>query len=415
MSFETTALSNGLPVVVSPAPGTPRVAVCFAIRGGSRTQEPPGVAGLAARLLLKGTRTRTAEAIADEIDRRAIDLDQISGAEHLMIRLTCLNSQLDPALDLVADLLQNSTFADFPKEAARLAGEIQSHLDQPRERARDLFLRTMFAGHPYGHTGTLVLQSLPELDADRVRAWYERQLCATRMNCVVVGDVATEELVPRLEARFGGIPAMDRALPVCPPPTQKSPTGTTEAIAEANQAQLYQGWYAPGFGDADRAPLSALNTLLGAGGLSCRLFVELRDKQGLAYTVRSGYSAFSDAGLFSLYIGTSPGNIQRAIAGFREQVDRLYNEAIPPGELDHAKGHLEGEYVLSHETNVQRCTDYAVHHILGLGLDYSSRFLEQIRAVQVEDLQRVARQYLASAPVTAVVATQEALAAADLA
>lgn len=415
MSFETTELTNGLPVVVSPAPGTPRVAICVAIRGGARTQDAPGVAGLATRLLLKGTRTRTAEQIAEEIDRRAIELDEISGSEHLMLRATCLNSQLEATLELMADLLQNSTFADFPKEAARLAGEIQSHLDQPRERARDLFMRTLFPGHPYGHTGTLVLQHLSSLDADRVRAWYFRQLSARQMNCVVVGDVSPDWLVPRLEARFGGIPARDGGPSEPPLPAPVPPVTATEAKAEAYQAQVYQGWYAPGFHSSDRAPLAALNTVLGAGGLSSRLFVELRDRQGLAYTVRSGYSAFSDAGVFSLYIGTSPGNIQRAIAGFREQVDRLRNERIPEGELDHAKGHLEGEYVLSHETNLQRCTDYAVHHIVGLGLDYSARFLAEIRAARTEDLQRVAQQYLSPDPVTAVVATQDALAAAGLA
>lgn len=414
MTYETTELSNGLPVIISPAPGTPRTCVCIAVRGGSRTQEKPGMAGLATRLLLKGTTSRSAEQIADEMDRRAIDLDEISGTEHMMLRATFLNSQLDPALDLMADVLQHSTFEDVPKETARLAGEIQSHLDQPRERARDLFLRTLFPDHPYGHTGSLVLQALPEFDVESIRSWYHRQLGADHMNVVVVGDVAPEELVPRLEARLGGLPVRAEGRRPAPGISPREPIIATEVKTEANQAQLYQGWYAPGHGNPDRAPLAALNTLLGAGGLSCRLFVELRDKRGLAYTVRSGYSTFSDAGIFSLYIGTSPDNIQRAIDGFREQVDRLYNEAIAEEELDHAKGHLEGEFVLGHETNTQHCTDYAVHHILGMGIDFSQRFLQELLSVSPEDLRRVARTHLSGQPITAVVATQEALSAAGL-
>lgn len=414
MTYETTELSNGLPVIISPAPGTPRTCICITMRGGSRTQEKPGMAGLAARLLLKGTSSRSAEQIADEIDRRAIHLDEIAGVEHLMLRATFLNAQLDPALDLMADLLQNSTFEDVPKETARLAGEIQSHLDQPRERARDLFLRTMFPDHPYGHTGSLVLQALPEFNAEGIRSWYRRQLGADHMNIVVVGDVNPEELVQHLETHFGGLPQKAEGWRLAPKVSPREPVTVTEAKAEANQAQVYQGWYAPGLSSADRAPLAALNTLLGAGGLSCRLFVELRDKRGLAYTVRSGYGTYSDTGIFSLYIGTSPDNIQRAIAGFREQVDRLYNEAIPEAELDHAKGHLEGEFVLSHETNTQRCTDYAVHHILGMGIDFSERFLQELLAVRPEDVQRVAQTYLAGTPITAVIATQDALARAGL-
>jgi zinc protease len=414
MTYETTELSNGLPVIISPAPGTPRTCICITMRGGSRTQEKPGMAGLAARLLLKGTTSRSAEQIADEIDRRAINLDEISGVEHMMLRATFLNAQLDPALDLMADVLQHSVFEDVPKETARLAGEIQSRLDQPRERARDLFLRTMFPDHPYGHTGSLVLQALPEFDVESIRSWYHRQLGADHMNIVVVGDVTPEELLPHLEAHLGGLPAKAEGRRLAPGVSARESVTVTEAKAEANQAQVYQGWYAPGHSSADRAPLAALNTLLGAGGLSCRLFVELRDKRGLAYTVRSGYSTFSDTGIFSLYIGTSPDNIQRAIAGFREQVDRLYNEAIPEEELDHAKGHLEGEFVLGHETNTQRCTDYAVHHILGMGIDFSERFLQELLAVRPEDVQRVAQTYLGGSPITAVIATQDALSRAGL-
>ncbi len=414
MSFETTELSNGLPVIISPAPDTPRVAVCIAIRGGSRTQPQAGVGGLATRLLLKGTASRTAEQIADEMDRRAIELDEISGTEHLMLRATCLNSQLGFALELMADLLQRSTFADLPKEAARLAGEIQSSLDQPRERARDLFLRTVFPGHPYGHSASVVLQSLPSVSMEMVRGWYGRQLGAANMNCVVVGDVRTEELLPRLEACLGGIPAGGEPQAAPCVPTGHGPVTATEVKAEAYQAQIYQGWYAPGHNNPDRASLAALNTLLGAGGLSSRLFVELRDKRGLAYTVRSGYSTFSDIGLFSLYIGTSPDNINKAIAGFAEQIERVRDEAIPEHEVVHAKGHVQGEFVLGHETNTQRCTDFAVHHILGLGFDFSARFLEEILAVQPDDLQRVARAHLSPEPITAVVATEEALTAAGM-
>lgn len=414
MKFETTELSNGLPVIVSPAPGTPRVAICISMRGGSRTEPRPGIAGLAARLLLKGTKKRSAEEIALEMDSRAIDLDEISGAEHLMLRATCLNSQLDPTLDLMQDLLANSTFEDLPKEAAKLAGEIQASLDQPRERARDLFLRTMFPGHPYGATGTEVLKALPGLEVEQVRTWYGHQWGAGNMNIVVVGDVSPDHLVPRLEERFGAVPAHGGDLKAPEVPKVPRPVIATEVKAEANQAQVYQGWYAPGYGDGGRAALSALNTILGAGGLSSRLFVELRDKQGLAYTVRSGYSTFTDVGLFSMYIGTSPDNIQRAIEGFGQQVARLYEEEIPESELEHAKGHLQGEFVLSHETNTQRCTDFAIHHILGLGLDFTARFLEEVIAVRPEDMRSVAQKHLSSPPVTAVVATAEALGAAGL-
>ncbi|MDH7568824.1 MAG: pitrilysin family protein [Armatimonadota bacterium] len=414
MTIQTASLDNGLPVLFSPAPGTPRTAVCITLRGGARTETHPGTAGLAARLLLKGTTTRTAEAIAEEIDRRALQVHESSGPEHLMLRVTSLNGQLEAALQLAGDLLRHSTFAHLPKEAARLAGEIQSALDQPRERARDLFIRAMFPAHPYGHTGSVVLRTLSALQVEQVRDWYYPQVGASRMGIVVVGDVDPDALLSVVARSFADVPAAgaEHAAPV--PQRVKPPLTVTEAKSEANQAQIYQGWYTPGHAHPDRAPLAVLNTLLGAGGLSSRLFVELRDKRGLAYAVRSGFSTFSEVGLFSFYIGTSPDNIRRAIEGFAEQVARVQEEAIPEEEVEHAKGHLRGEFVLGHETNTQRCTDFAVHHALGLGYDFSTRFLEEIAAVTPADVQRVARTYLSPPPVTAVVATGEALAAAGL-
>lgn len=414
MNFEIAQLSNGLPVILSRAPGTPRTAVCLTLRGGRRVQGQPGVARLAASLLLKGTPSRTAEQIADEMDRRAIDLEEISGTEYTMLRGTFLNAQLEPALDLMGDLVQHSTFADLPKEAARLAGEIQASLDQPPVRARDLFLRTLFPGHPYGHTGSLILKSLPTLDVEGVRSWYQSQLGGNQMNITVVGDVDPDTLMPLLEARFGGIAPHTNA-PAPPRVIQAEvPVVATEVKAEAQQAQIFQGWYTPGHRSPDRAPLAVLNTVLGASGLSSRLFVELRDKRGLAYSVHSGFSTHSDIGLFSLYIGTSGENIRRALEGFAEQIDRICNDPITTEELKHAQGHLQGEFVLAQETNTQRCTDFAVHHILGLGPDFTARLLEEILATRIEDVQRVAQQYLSRPPATAIVATQEALAAAGL-
>ena len=186
----------------------------------------------------------------------------------------------------------------------------------------------------------------------------------------------------------------------------------TEARADAHQAQVYQGWYAPRLGAPEQAATAVMNTILGGAGLSSRLFTELRDKQGLAYSVRSAYVAMGQAGELQLAIGTSPGNIGRALLGFTEQLHRIREEPVSIEELQAAKGRLNGTFVMSHETNRQRCVDLAINHILGLGPDYSEVLLQRTTAVTVPDVQAAA-QHIAPPAVTAIVAGADALAALE--
>jgi len=154
--------------------------------------------------------------------------------------------------------------------------------------------------------------------------------------------------------------------------------------------------------------MTVMNTILGGGGLSSRLFVELRDRQGLAYSVRSQYITMRLTGEFVVAIGTSPENIARARLGFAEQIARLQQEPITPDELDFAHGWLAGAFVLGQETNSQYCLDMAINHINGLSPDYSERLQRRTREVTIPDVQVVA-QSITPPSVTAIVAREDAL------
>lgn len=408
MQYEMTELAVGLPVIFSPVPDTPRMALAVAIDGGIRRETVAGMARLASRLLLKGTETRSAEALALELDERAIDVREISLTDCSLLVAVFLTRELPAVLDILSDVLFHSTFVDCSKEMTRLAGDIRASLDLPSEIAHDLLIQALFTGHPYGNSGMRMLEEMETLTQEQVRDWHYVGLDPRRMNVTLVGDFTMAEVLPRLEDAFSGL------VPQSPPPFVPQPglndgdRVVTRTRPDAQQAQVYQGWYAPQAGTPEHAPLTVMNTILGAGGLSSRLFTELRDKQGLAYSVRSQYLAMRLAGEFLVTIGTSPENIERARLGFAEQIGRMQQESVTLGELQGAKGRLSGSFVLAHETTSQRCLDMAINQINGLGPDFSEVLLQRIEGVTVADVQ-LAAQGIRPPSVTAIVAPEEAL------
>jgi len=408
MQCELTALPNELPVILLPMAETPRAALAICIRGGISRELQPGVAKLASRLLLKGTATRSAEALALELDARAIELREYALPDCQVLTATFLTRELPAVVELLADMLRSSTFDDFDKEREKLFGEINASLDLPADSAQDLLIRTLLDGNPYGHTGTRVLETLPGLEEAQVRTWFADGMQARAMNITLVGDFSAASVLPLLAEHFGGIPVEMSPVEIPPFIPLERDLVVTRPRADAQQAQIYQGWYSAPLGSPAQPALAVMNTVLGAGGLSSRLFVELRDKQGLAYSVRSSYTPLRLTGEFIISIGTSPENIARARAGFTEQLTRLQQEPITQEELLFAKGKLAGTFILAHETTTQHCLDMAISQINGMGADYSERLLERMQAVTIADVQAAA-QSIVSPSVTAIVAREDAL------
>ncbi len=408
MQYELTELQTGMPAMLAMRPDTPRMALAIAVKGGLLHETVPGTAKLASRLLLKGTASRSAEALARELDERAIDLREIVLTDSNILLAVFLNREFDAVLELVADVLLHSTFDDFEKERDKLQGEIQSSLDLPAEQAHDLLIRSLFPGHPYGDTGVRVLESLPALSEAAVRLWFLSRLHPLAMAVSLVGDFIPENVLPRLAETFAALPGSVLAPPLPAFAPLAEDRIVTETRPDANQAQIYQGWYAPRLGAPEQAATTVMNTVLGAAGLSSRLFTELRDKQGLAYSVRSQYQPMGQTGEFLISIGTSPENVTRARVGFTEQLARIQQEPITLEELQNTKGRMRGSYVLSHETTRQQCLDLVIGQINGLGPDYSEKLLQQIEQVTIADVQAAA-QAITPPSVTAIVAREDAL------
>ena len=171
---------------------------------------------------------------------------------------------------------------------------------------------------------------------------------------------------------------------------------------DAQQAQIIQGWRVPTINSEDYPRLLLLNVILGASGLSSRLFLELREKKGLAYTVRSSYETYRKSAIFSIYIGTEPSNIQTSIDGFKEEIEKIKNILVSEDELNNAKNNIIGKQQFVTETNSQQANLMAYYSITDRPYDYQKTIIEALRKVTAEELKACANKYFTDDYVLAI-------------
>lgn len=371
---------------------TPRAAFClnFAI---CRPEVVPGVYSIMARLLFQGTKTKTAEQIAEEFDACGIDFAVEMKQDYLRFRFLCLNEDFAKSVELVTDLIMNSTFEEFDKEKAKIAGEITASLDGARAKAVDNYVKTLYDGHYYGYTDTKVLENLDNITKEQVVKAYEDIFNNGKKVLTFVGDIPFEEFEAVINSNLGELPC-GNDLSECPLPAPLSEKKEVEIIKpDANQAHIMKGWRAESFDSEDYPALILLSIILGASGLSSRLFLELRDKKGLAYVVRSSYESLLKSASFSIYIATEPKNIDVCLEGFEKEIEKIKNIPVSEEELDNAKNNALGKWAFLYETNSQQACSYAHYGILGLGFDFNDKAKTLVKSVTVGQLQACANKY----------------------
>ena len=321
-------LSNGLKVVFRRNSETPRIAINFFINTGIVDEKKAGETSLITKLILQGTAKRTAKEIAEQTDFYGVELLTDVKQDFLKIKAVFLNDDIDFAMDIMSDVIQNSTFENFEKEVNKLKGEIVSELDSAKTKALDNLIKTLYTGHSYGNSFTKVLEEIDEISKDEIKKLYYDNLKA--QNCVIsiVGDIDENTAKKLLEKYFGNIAAGNVEKNISAPKKlseQKTAIIKKEDVA---QAQILKAWILPGLENKDVPAMMVLNSILGSCGLSSRLFLELREKKGIAYVVRSSLDVMKLASTFSLYIASEPKNIKVALDGFKEEVEKLKAEKV---------------------------------------------------------------------------------------
>lgn len=386
---EIKELKNGIKFLYKESKNTPRTTLCidFSL---NQEEEIPGLYAVMTRLFMQGTANRSAEELAKELDEYAIELICELKSDYLSFKFICLNEDFEKALEILTDVIKNTTFEDYKKEISKYEGEIQVAMDSPRAKALEAFYKNIYANHAYGNTETIILENLDKIKKEDILNAYKTIRNNSRKVVTVVGDI--KELAG-VEKAFGDLEESSREVVIF----HKSPLTETKIIEQnkdnLNQAHIIKGWLVPSYDSKDYAPLMLLNVILGASGLSSRLFSELRDKKGLAYVVRSTYEAALSAANFHIYIATEPKNIETALAGFKEEIDKIKCELVPEKELADAKSNLFGKWAFSLETNQRQASVYAHYGILHLGFDFLEQVKTKVQAVTSQDLKDCANKY----------------------
>lgn len=345
------------------------------------------------RLLLQGTKIRTSEQLSKELDENAIELCCDMKQDYLRFRFVCLNEDLARAIDIMSDIIKNSTFEEFDKEKIKMQGEITAELDSAKTKTLDNYYKTLFDGHFYGHTYTKIIENLDKITKEDVIEAYNIIISSSKKVLSIVGDInfeETQELLNKNLCEIENSNPQEKNISV----PSLSENKKVEIIKnDAQQAQIIQGWILPTFDSEDYPAIILLNVILGSAGLSSRLFLELRDKKGLAYTVRSAYEPYEKCASFSIYIATEPKNIQVSLDGFKEEIQKLKDIPVSEKELEDAKNNVIGKQQFMTETNSQQANLLAYYGIMGLGFDYQSKIIEKIKEVNAADIQYVANKY----------------------
>lgn len=408
-SFDITTLDNGIKVITKVSPNTPRTAINLFMDSGVKYECKAGLASLAGRLLLQGTETRSSKAIAEDLDSDAIEMDIDTQKDYTKIKSVFLNEDYNKALDILVDVVKYSNFNELEKEKRKFKGEVEMELDSPRVKALDNFIKNFFPEHPYGNSHTKIMEELSGINKDVIRDYYNLSIRPEKFNIVVVGNINKDKVIKSLKSRFEDVKSTDLQ------PNFKEPLPISEnkivtiTKNDAAQAQIIQGWNAADVSNDDFSTLSILNSILGSSGLSSRLFVELRDKKGLAYTVRSSYEPLKHSGVFSVYIATAPNNIRTCLDGFNVEIKKLQDELVSEKELEDAKSNYLGKRAFFHETNSQQAHYLGYYDIIGLGAEYDEKIKDKIKKVTAQDIREAANRYLSRSSIISILAPEKYL------
>ena len=396
--FTTAKLKNHVNVILVPQKDTQSVTVLVMYPVGSR-YEPEKLAGVShyiEHLMFKGTKKRKSTLILTrEIDRLGAEYNAFTGKEYTAYYIKIDAEYATIALDILSDMLFNSLFdaKEMEREKGPIIEELRMYKDNPLINIDNLFEETLYAGCPLGRDIGGTESQVKSYRRDEVLAYRRKYYVPSNMTVVVAGRVE-EKTKSEIEHYFG-------AAPIQPPPAQTfKPYCFSSAKKErrlviqkkaTDQAQLMLGF--PGFAYAakENAALTALNTILG-GSMSSRLFIQIRERRGLAYMIKSGDDHFRDTGYVYVRAGLEAKNINKAMNVIRQEIDKLKDKAVSKSELNDAKTHLRGAITLSLEDSSVQANWYAREALFYDKIKTPDERLAEIDRVTSGDIQRVARQ-----------------------
>jgi zinc protease len=364
---------------------------------GALMEEPAelnGVSNLTAMLWTKGTKSRSAEQIAEDVESRGAGLDASSGRNSISVSLQVLAQDLPFALDFLEDLIKNPAFSEIElvKEKEKVKTTILALNDDIVTQTSRAMRQDLFAGHPLSRDEVGTMETVDRITADDIRNFFTRLRDPANMVLAVFGDINRASLEQELTRRFGAlsggnfVPATHDVASV-PAPVEKT------VRLDKKQAMVMIGFQGSEIRGADRAGLTVLSEILGSS-FSGRIFTKVREEFGNAYALGGGYNPAISSGVLYFYALTT----DEAVLSVKDKILAILNEIrnnkVPDQELEDMKRYIIGRYQMSLETIGSQAMSSALDELYGLGFSYYKKYPDLIKQVTADDVLRLAQKYL---------------------
>jgi len=389
-----TTLANGVRVISEAMQHVRSVSVGIWVGAGSRRETPEqnGITHFIEHMLFKGTTTRSAEDIARSVDALGGNLDAFTAKELVCFNTKVLDQHLSIAFDVLADLVLHPMFReeDIDKEKGVILEEIKMEADSPDYLVHEIFTSNFWKDHPLGKPILGTPQHVKRFDHAMIQGYYDSVYEPSNVVVTAAGHLTHQGLVELVKQHFESL------APAKPAPADPVPT-THARIALRNKKSLEQVHLCLGVPSYplphhERYACYVLNTLLG-GGMSSRLFQNIRERQGLAYAVFSELNPYRDTGCLSIYAGTSVESAGKVVESITNEFRQLKQELVSDEELRRAKDHLKGSLMLGLESTASRMSNLARQEMYFGKFFTMDELLESIESVSADDVQRIARAF----------------------
>jgi predicted Zn-dependent peptidase len=392
--IEIATLKNGVRVISEEMGHVRSVSLGVWIRTGSRreTSEENGISHFIEHMLFKGTKNRSAEEIARSVDSIGGGLDAFTAKEMVSYNTKVLDEHLPIAFDVLADMVRNPLFReeDIEKEKGVILEELKMEVDNPEYLLHDIFSSNFYKDHPLGKPIIGSKDTIRAFDRGMIDSYFQRYYSPSNILITAAGNLNHAELVDLARQHFEDLKITSKLAPeVAPVPHARLVFRNKTSL---EQTHLYMGVPAYPFPHELRFACYTLNTILG-GGMSSRLFQNIREKQGLAYAVYSELSMYRDTGCMAIYAGTAVETCGKVIESIVKEFRELKENLVPAEELRRAKDNLKGSFMLGLESTSSRMGNLARQDLYFQRFFTLDEMLESIEAVSAEQVQQIAREF----------------------
>jgi len=392
--IERAVLPNGVRVITERMAHVRSVTVGIWIGTGSREEQPEqsGLTHFIEHMVFKGTKNRSAEQIARSVDSIGGGLDAFTSKELVSYNVKVLDEHLPEAFDVVADLVRNPLFAveDIEKEKGVILEELKMEVDNPEYLIHEIFSSSFWKGHALGRPILGTKKTIRAFDRDKVEEYYNQFYVPSNILITAAGNLEPKTLVKLAQDHFADLKPRKRRAPEAPPRPHAPLVFRNKNSLE--QVHLYLGVPSISMPHKSRFAAYILNAILG-GGMSSRLFQNIREKQGLAYSVYSELTMYRDAGCMLIYAGTSQKSAGKVIESVVKELGAIATHKVTREEMRRAKDHLKGSYVLGLESTSSRMGNLARQELYFKRFYSLDEMLERIEAVTHEEVLTLAQQF----------------------